>query len=173
MDPWVLRFDSFDPASEGDREALCTLGNGYWGTRGSAAETSADKVHYPGTYFAGVFNRVTTDFGTHSADDEHLVNAPNWLPLRIKTSTGAWLHPLTSEIRFYSQKLDLRTAVLTRTVRYRHDGDKTTLVTSRRFVSLASPHIAVSQTTIEAENWSGPLTVQSALDGAVSNQNVE
>ena len=173
VDPWVLRFDSFDPASEGDREALCTLGNGYWGTRGSAAETSADKVHYPGTYFAGVFNRVTTDFGTHSADDEHLVNAPNWLPLRIKTSTGAWLHPLTSEIRFYSQELDLRTAVLTRTVRYRHDGDKTTLVTSRRFVSLASPHIAVSQTTIEAENWSGPLTVQSALDGAVSNQNVE
>jgi beta-phosphoglucomutase family hydrolase len=173
IDPWVLKYEGFDPTTEGDREALCTLSNGYWGTRGSAAETSADNVHYPGTYFAGVFNRLTTDFGTHSDDDEHLVNAPNWLPLRLKIPDGTWLHPHSSEILNYSQELDLRNAVLTRTVRYRHDGDKTTRVMSRRFVSLAAPHIAVSQTTIEAENWSGSLTIQSALDGAVSNQNVE
>jgi beta-phosphoglucomutase family hydrolase len=173
VDPWVLKYDTFDPTAEGDREALCTLSNGYWGTRGSAAESSEDNIHYPGTYFAGVFNRVTTDFGTHSDDDEHLVNAPNWVALRLKTPGAGWLSPGTAEILFYMQELDLRHAALTRTVRYRHDGDKETLVTSRRFVSLASPHIAVQQTTIEAENWSGPLTVQSALDGTVSNQNVE
>ena len=173
VDPWVLKYEGFDPLTEGDRESLCTLNNGYWGTRGSAAETSADDVHYPGTYFAGVFNRLTTDFGNHSDDDEHLVNAPNWLTLRLKIAGSTWLHPHSSEILHYSQELDLRTAVLTRIVRYRHDDDKTTLVTSRRFVSMAAPHVAVSQTTIEAENWSGPLTIQSALDGAVSNQNVE
>lgn len=173
VDPWVLKYQGFDPATEGNREALCTLSNGYWGTRGAAAETSADNIHYPGTYFAGVFNRVTTDFGSHSDDDEHLVNAPNWLPLRLKTVGNDWFHPHDSDILFYSQELDLRHAVLTRTVRYRDRADRTTLVTSRRFVSLASPHIAVSQTTIEAENWTGSLTVQCALDGRVSNQNVE
>ncbi len=173
VDPWVLTYHGFDPATEGNREALCTLGNGYWGTRGAAPETSADDIHYPGTYFAGVFNRTTTDFGTHSDDDEHLVNGPNWLPLRLKTAGSDWFHPHETDIVSYSQELDLRHAVLTRTVRYRDEAGRTTLVTSRRFVSLASPHLAVLQTTVEAEDWTGPLTVQSALDGRVSNENVE
>ena len=29
-DAWILAYDGFDPALEGTREALCTLGNGYW-----------------------------------------------------------------------------------------------------------------------------------------------
>src|SRR5660397_18053 len=77
--PWVLRFDGFEPAAEGRREALCTLGNGYWGTRGAAPEADADSVHYPGTYLAGVYNRVITTIGSRSVEDEHMVNAPNWL----------------------------------------------------------------------------------------------
>jgi hypothetical protein len=80
-DPWLLRYDGFDPAGEGVREALCTLGNGYWGTRGAAPEADADSVHYPGTYLAGVYNRVRTDLGTRVVESEHMVNAPNWLPL--------------------------------------------------------------------------------------------
>ena len=34
---WSLAYESFDPAQEGIREALCTLGNGYFATRGTAA----------------------------------------------------------------------------------------------------------------------------------------
>ena len=34
---WSLVFEGFDPAQEGIREALCTLGNGYFATRGAAA----------------------------------------------------------------------------------------------------------------------------------------
>ena len=34
---WSLVYDGFDPAREGIREALCTLGNGYFATRGAAA----------------------------------------------------------------------------------------------------------------------------------------
>lgn len=34
---WSLVFEDFDPAPEGIREALCTLGNGYFATRGAAA----------------------------------------------------------------------------------------------------------------------------------------
>ncbi|WP_443094276.1 hypothetical protein [Pseudarthrobacter sp. ATCC 49987] len=56
--PWLLGYDGYDPAVEGLREALCTLGNGDWATRGAAPEADADVVHYPGTYLAGVYNRV-------------------------------------------------------------------------------------------------------------------
>ena len=34
MNPWLLTYDGFDPADEGQREAMCTLGNGYFATRG-------------------------------------------------------------------------------------------------------------------------------------------
>ena len=60
---WSLRYDRFEPELEGTREALCTLGNGYWATRGAAAEASADTVHYPGTYLAGVYNRLRSELG--------------------------------------------------------------------------------------------------------------
>src|SRR5699024_5929016 len=49
-DPWVLAYAGFEPAHEGHREALTTVGNGYLGTRGAAPERRADAVHYPGTY---------------------------------------------------------------------------------------------------------------------------
>lgn len=45
---WSLVYEDFDVAKEGVREALCTLGNGYFATRGSAAGAVADGVHYPG-----------------------------------------------------------------------------------------------------------------------------
>jgi len=38
---WKLIYNRFKPAQEGLREALCTLGNGYFATRGAAAESVA------------------------------------------------------------------------------------------------------------------------------------
>jgi trehalose/maltose hydrolase-like predicted phosphorylase len=47
---WLWDYEGVDPAMEGQREALCTLGNGYFATRGAAPEAVADGVHYPATY---------------------------------------------------------------------------------------------------------------------------
>ncbi|HZK58301.1 MAG TPA: beta-phosphoglucomutase family hydrolase [Cryobacterium sp.] len=171
-DPWLLRYDGFDPATEGLREALCTLGNGYWGTRGAAAEADADAVHYPGTYLAGVYNRLRTDLGTRVMEDESMVNAPNWLPLWFKVGNEDWFRPDTARLLSYRQELDLRRGLLTRVIRFADDAGRTTRVTSRRFVSQAASHVAVLESTFEAEDWSGPLVVRSALDGRVANRNV-
>ena len=171
-EPWLLCYDGFDPVTEGRREALCTLGNGYWGTRGAASEVEADSVHYPGTYLAGVYNRVRTDLGEHSIVDEHMVNAPNWLPLNFRVADNAWFRPSSDQVVTYRQELDLRRAVLSRVIRFRDAAGRTTRVTSHRFVSQSAPHLAVIETVFEAEDWSGPLTVRSALDGRVANRNV-
>jgi trehalose/maltose hydrolase-like predicted phosphorylase len=45
MIPWTLSYEGFDAGREGLREALCALGNGYFVTRGAAAETAADEIH--------------------------------------------------------------------------------------------------------------------------------
>ena len=76
---WSLVFDGFDQASEGIREALCTLGNGYFATRAAACWAVADGVHYPGTYLAGGYNRLQTNIAGRVVENEDLVNFPNWL----------------------------------------------------------------------------------------------
>lgn len=81
---WSLEFDGFDPAQEGIREALCTLGNGYFATRGAAAWAVADDIHYPGTYLGGGYNRLRTDIAGHVEENEDLVNFPNWLALELE-----------------------------------------------------------------------------------------
>lgn len=59
----MLFFDGYAPATEKLREAVCTLGNGYFATRGCTPESPAGTVHYPGTYLAGVFNRLSDRIG--------------------------------------------------------------------------------------------------------------
>jgi hypothetical protein len=55
---WTLEYDAYDPAEEGQWEALCTLVNGFFATRGAAPESRTDGVHNPGTYAAGCYNRL-------------------------------------------------------------------------------------------------------------------
>lgn len=170
---WELVYDGYDPANEGVRETLCTLGNGFFATRGAAHETVAGGVHYPGTYIAGCYNRLPTKIHEHVLVHEDLVNAPNWLPLTFRHAGGEWFELATAELLSYRQTLDLRRGVLTRHMRVRDRKGRTTSVTSRRIVSMADPHIAALEVVLIAEDWSGPIELRSALDGWVQNRGVE
>ncbi len=170
MSVWVIEYEGFDPASEGVREALCTLGNGYLGTRGAAPEAQPDEVHYPATYAAGVYNRLPTTVADHTLEDESIVNLPNWLPLTFRAEDGCWLE--AAEFLEHRLELDLRRGVLTRLTRARDDAGRVTQLTQRRIVSMDNPHLAALETTIVPENWSGRLQVRSLLDGNVVNSGV-
>ena len=85
---WDFTFEGYDPQSEKLHESLCTLGNGYFATRGAAPEAKADQVHYPGTYAAGVYNRLIDDVSGTAIDNESLVNLPNWLALTFGSTAA-------------------------------------------------------------------------------------
>ncbi|MFJ6479167.1 HAD-IA family hydrolase [Streptomyces sp. NPDC091682] len=51
--PWRWGYHRYDPKTGRLVDSLCTLGNGRFATRGSAPESVADGIHYPGTYLAG------------------------------------------------------------------------------------------------------------------------
>ncbi len=173
---WKLTYEGFDPEAQGLREALCTLGNGYFATRGAAPEKQADDVHYPGTYIAGLYNRLGTEMGGRIIENEDLVNVPNWLPLEFRIDDGdgdgEWFDVDVATVEDYVQELDLRRGVLTRSFIWVDPHDRRTLVTQRRFVSMRDPHIAGLTTAFRAENWTGRLLVRSALDGTVTNAGV-
>lgn len=173
MPTWSLVYEGFEPENEGVREALCALGNGYFVTRGASAENSADEVHYPGTYLAGVYNRLKTDIAGHTVENEDLVNIPNWLPLAFRIGGGNWFNPLGVEILEWRQELDMRRGVLLRTVRFRDREKRTSLLSHRRLVHMRQPHLAALETTLTPEDWSGEVEFRTALDGAVVNAGVK
>lgn len=169
---WTLGYDSFDPKQEGLREALTSTGNGYFCTRGAAEWADVDEVHYPGTYTHGGYNRETTVLGGRPILNEDLVNLPNWLVLKLRIEGGEPITRGNIEILNYRHELDLRSATLRRTMRFRDRAGRQTTLASRRFVSLANMHQAAIEWTITPENWSGKVQVITALDGRVTNQGV-
>ena len=172
MANWTLAYDSMEPQQERLREVLTSTGNGYFSTRGAAEWADVDDVHYPGTYAHGCYNRETTIMGGQPVLNEDLVNLPNWLTLKLRIEGGEPISLRKLEVLSYRHEMDVRNAVLTRVIRFRDSAGRETKLESRRFVSMAEMHQAGLEWTLTAENWSGQVTVISALDGRVSNQGV-
>ncbi|MGW0512898.1 glycoside hydrolase family 65 protein [Streptomyces olivaceoviridis] len=172
--PWeyVWEYDGYRPAEERLRESLCTLGNGYFATRGALPECTADDVHYPGTYAAGCYNRLTSEVAGRRIENEDMVNLPNWLPLRFRPPGGDWLTPDTVPVTEHHQMLHLDPGLLERRTRYPIGPDATLLVRQVRLVHLADPHLAALRTEFTAEGHTVELDVEAALDGRVTNSGV-
>jgi trehalose/maltose hydrolase-like predicted phosphorylase/beta-phosphoglucomutase-like phosphatase (HAD superfamily) len=170
---WTLVYDSYDPARQGLREALCALGNGYVVTRGALPEADADDVNYPGTYVAGLYDRAETEVAGRMVENEDLVNVPNWLPLRFRIAGGEWFDARRSDVVEQRFELDMRRAVLTRDLTWQDAEGRRTSMTQRRFVSMKDQHLGALLTTFTAENWSGRFEVSSGLDGRVVNAGVK
>jgi len=166
---WSLIYDGFDHAREGIREALCALGNGYLTTRGALPWARADDIHYPGTYLAGGYNRLRSAAPGREVENEDLVNLPNWLSLTLRLGTAHWLDLSRVRILTYRQELDLRCGMLERAMTLEDAEGRRTSLRERRFVSMANMHVSALEITLTAENWSGPVTVCSGIDGRVVN----
>ncbi|CAN5454355.1 trehalose-phosphatase [soil metagenome] len=170
---WNIVYENYIPEDEPLREALCTLGNGYFATRGAAEDSKAEGVHYPGTYLAGGYNRAESEIAGRLVENEDLVNWPNWLSLTFRIDQGEWFQIDEVEILDYQQVLNLRIGLLERKVRFRNKLQQETEIFSRRIVSQRNPHLAAIQWRLEPKNWSGTVDVCSMLDGRVLNNGVE
>jgi alpha,alpha-trehalase len=169
---WTLVYGGFEPEHQGLREALCALGNGYFVTRGALPEARADGINYPGTYVAGLYNRLQSPVAGRVVEHEDLVNLPNWLPLSFRTPGSSWFDVQEHGVREHQLELDVRRGILTRTMRWQDAEGRITSMVQRRLVSMNNPHLAGLETVFTAENWTGTLEVWSGLDGRVINSGV-
>jgi alpha,alpha-trehalase len=172
MTEWSLVYEGFDPDREGLREALCTLGNGHFATRGAAECVEADGVHYPGTSLAGCYNRLQSEIHGQGIENEDLVNLPNWLPLTFRVGDNAWFNLHNAHMLSYRQELDLTCGLLVRSLRIRDSAGRETTLLSRRLVHMREPHLAAIALTLTPENWSGKIDIKSALNGQIVNAGV-
>lgn len=181
MPDWTLVYEDYDPKAQGVREALCTLGNGFFCTRGAFAHAEADEVNYPGTYLGGGYNRLTTPIAGRDIVNEDLVNLPNWLRLRFRAIgrgedgedlPGEWFNLAAVDLLSFRQTLDLRRGVLSWDLRFRDRAGRTSHLTVRRIVHMGDMHLAAQDMTLTPEDWSGSIEVDSTLDGRVINAGV-
>ncbi len=172
-DSWKLEYFDYDTQKERSREALLTVGNGYFGTRGAMEEADANAVNYPGTYIAGVYNRLVTPVAGKDVENEDFVNCPNWLPVRFKVEDGPWLDVNKAEILEIHRVLDFKTGLFKRSMLVKDEEGRISRVESERFASMDNPHIAGLRYRIIPQNYSGNITFMSALNGAIENAGVE
>ncbi|MFI0141706.1 glycoside hydrolase family 65 protein [Streptomyces luteogriseus] len=172
MTALTWEYEGYDPADQRLRETLCTVGNGRFATRGALPECVADDVHYPGTYAAGCYNRLTSDVADRHVENEDMVNLPNWLPLRFRPAGGAWLTPDSAPVLAHRQTLLLDGGLLDRVTRYGLDDDRVLSVRQRRLVHMGDPNLAALRTEFTVEGATTELEVEAALDGGVTNAGV-
>ncbi|MCS0599653.1 glycoside hydrolase family 65 protein [Streptomyces sp. LP11] len=165
-------YDGYRPGEERLRESLCTLGNGYFATRGALPECAADEIHYPGTYAAGCYDRLTSEVAGRRVENEDMVNLPNWLPLRFRPAGRDWLTPDTAHVTEHHQTLHLDPGLLERRTRFTLGPHSSLLVRQLRLVHLADPHLAALRTEFTAEGDAVDLDVEAVLDGTVTNSGV-
>ena len=186
-DLWRIRWHGLDPDRERTIEALTTVGNGVFATRGAVEEVWFKKVvvrtrdtpgvHYPGTYAAGIYDRqpsrVLGRIQEHLHQHEDLVNLPNWLPVRCRRVDGPWLDDSAVEIVTQRRELDLRDDVLRREAVLRDAEGREVEIASERLVSRADPRMAALRWRIIPRGTGSTFTVRAALDGAVENLGVQ
>lgn len=173
MNLYELKYNEWNPGEQKLREALCTLGNGYFATRGAAEESKADEVNYPGTYIAGGYNRAKSEVSGRIIENEDLVNFPNWLFLNFRPAGGEWLDLKVYKIHWHRVSLDMKRGILSRYLRVEDNLGRITSLKSRRIVSMLDMHLAALEWELVPENWSGEIEICSALDGTVVNAGVD
>ncbi|MBE0650211.1 MAG: beta-phosphoglucomutase family hydrolase [Bacteroidales bacterium] len=172
-DNWKLEYHDYDPKKERSREALLAIGNGYFGTRGAMEESVANKINYPGTYIAGIYNRLITKIQDRDIANEDFVNCPQWSRVRFKIDDGLWLDINKVEILSILRRLDFKTGLLHREMTIKDEEGNISLIESGRFGSMSQPHLAALRYKITPINYSGNISICTALDGAIQNEGVE
>ncbi len=173
QDNWMLKYHDYEPSKEKSREALLTVGNGYFGTRGAMEETHAGPHNYPGTYIAGLYNRLVTKVAGRDVENEDFVNAPNWLPVSFKIDDEPWFNPNDCEIVEMERSLDFRNGLLHRNLVVSDAEGRQTRIESWRFAGMDNCHLAGLRYRVTPLNYSGELSLFSAIDGSVKNEGVE
>ena len=171
-DGWNLNYNFFDKENEKLRETLTTVGNGYFGTRGCFEGAKASDIHYPGTYIAGIYNKLLTKIQGKNIYNNDFVNCPNWLMIEFRIGSQDYKNPLEMELLDYKQTLSIHDGVMIRSLICKDKSGKLTKIRTKRIASMAEPHLAAIEYNLTPLNYSGKITIKSSLDGTVINDGV-
>ncbi|ABL65661.1 beta-phosphoglucomutase family hydrolase [Chlorobium phaeobacteroides] len=169
---WNLEYSHFSAKDEKLRETLTSVGNGYLGVRGAYEGSKASGHHYPGTYIAGIFNKLPSDVHGQTIFNNDFVNCPNWLPIEFRIGKGSFTDPFKEKILSYRQNLDMQNGSMTREIVIQDNLGRISRISSQRFASMANPHICAVRFILRPINYQAEVEFRSSIDGQIENKGV-
>lgn len=176
---YVLTEHSYEMAKERHHATLFATGNGYMGVRGSFEEYSTLGVQ--GLYVRGILDEII-EICTPFPDDYYMkkyyfneerlkdfektecgINLADILTVRIVIG-GELFQMHEGTLLSYERKIDYRTGVLTRRVRWKNSAGDITDICFERFASYADEHIYCQKITVSPVNHGKPIEIYSGMD---------
>ena len=173
VDAWRIRELTFDAAYAARNETIFSLGNGHLGLRGNFEEEAGNVAH--GTYVNGFFEEAPIAYGEiaygYPKNHQVLLNVADGKRIQLHVGDDPF-DLATGTVEAYERSLDLRTGVLTRSVRWRAPRGAVVEVVARRLVSLTRPSISAIDYAVTMVEGATPLRIVSAINARVRNQEV-
>ncbi len=171
-DSWCLKYVDFNLQNELSRETILTIGNGFFASRGCFCEEKTSKNHYPGTYMAGVYNKLESEINDKKIFNEDLVNCPNWLFTNFKIDDGEWSNASNRKLLEIERKLDMKRGLLSSWAKIEDDKGRISVLESVRLISMDNKNTAAIEYSITPLNYSGKIYIKSGIDGNIINDGV-
>ncbi len=171
-DPWVLTQDGWNPDRNIYYETIFTQSNGYMGIRGYTEEsnTVADTVREG--YLAGVFGH--TDQAAlkltrvkYKWPMQAMITLPELFACEVELD-GEVLDLAKGDIVSFTRSLNMRNGELVRELIWNSPKGKCTQLRFERFLSMATPHLAMQRIRITPQNWSGSANLKFELDAGIT-----
>jgi trehalose/maltose hydrolase-like predicted phosphorylase len=171
---WQLNYEDIVGGKKNyGRESLLTLGNGFFGWRGSLVTNSYDENFYPGLYGAGIFNKTTTSVSGQNIINEDLVNLPN--PSLIKITINGQILEITNDnIKKIKRNLNFETGELIDFYKVQVDDY------SQRFIEIKTIRVVdpiywnrLGLNLKITSNFDADIVIDAIIDGSVENKNVD
>ncbi|MCK5853547.1 glycoside hydrolase family 65 protein [bacterium] len=181
---WSISENTYHPANESTGGTQFSIGNGYMGLRGSYEELGTKFVQ--GFFVERIFRKSIVRFFAPAdtfcrkkyifneelmptaLEAYKLQNLPDTLYCKIWLD-GQPFRLWDGKLLEYNRSLDLRTGLLSRTVKWNDGNGKITSLTFRRFCSMSDRHLIAQEITITPENWSGKISIESGIDASLND----
>lgn len=168
---WQIIEEGFDPHYNKISESIFSIGNGRMGQRANFEEEYTGET-LRGSYVAGVYYPDKTRVGWwKNGYPEYfakVLNAPNWIGIRISIETQK-LDLAKCRVDDFRRVLDMKEGLLTRSFIATFPDGKKVQVESKRFCSMANGEIGAIRYALTPLNFSSKITLALYVDADVVN----
>jgi trehalose/maltose hydrolase-like predicted phosphorylase len=175
---WQIIEEAFDVEMNNQNETIFALGNGYIGMRGNFEEgyNGPKNTSLLGTYLNGFYESEPISYGEaaygFAKNNQTMLNVTDSKCIKLYLDEEVF-DLFAGKILQYRRVLDMKTGILTRDIGWESPAGKQVEISIQRVVSLTNKHLAAIRYTVKPINFSGKVSLLSALDGKVTNQECE
>ena len=162
---WCIEKSNYDPSEEAYLESIFTLSNGYIGIRASLELASSGSE--PGTYFAGVYDKLDNSvdnnlFGVsikNKAITPSYAIAPSMNFVEVIVG-GRSINFNNCIVKKFNRILDMQRGILLNTYVLEENNGRITEIKTMMVVFKSNSHLSMQKIEIIAKNYSDHITVR-------------